>query len=338
MFNSDLLDKLIKQNKHLPDREDIFSLVDDYSLFCYYLKQDIIINQAILSPLRTEKSDCLPSFNIYPGRNGELRYHDHGTGKGGSVLDFIKELYGYTNISEVFARINEDFGLGFAGKEVDAQKLQFLKASNERLARKPIIDVVNFDKFSTEGLEYWKAYNVTTKILQQYQVNQVKYIILEGDIPVKIQNLGFSYRIGLKHKIYQPFETELKFRNNFPKTYVEGYYQLIQLSKLNQLSEVLFITKSLKDVMVLRSLGLDAIAPKAETQVIPDFIQDNLRSLYKYIVVMFDDDPAGHKGASRYTFPCIWVPKEDHVKDIADYIKKYGVKETKQLLRELLTN
>jgi len=335
-MNADLLDELIRKNKYLPDREDIFSLVDDYSLFCYYLKQDLIINQAILSPLRTEKSDSLPSFNIYPGRNGELRYHDHGTGMGGSVLDFIKELYGYKNFNEVFARINEDFGLGFAGKPITNDRLDFLKPITDRLSRKQIIDVINHDNFSKEGAAYWKAYNIDILTLSRYQVNQVKYIITEDNNLIKPDGLAFSYRIGLKHKIYQPYNEEFKFRNNFPNTYIEGYYQIIHQYK-NKRSAVLFITKSMKDVMVLRSLGLDAVAPKAETQVIPEFIQEKLKLLYKHIIVMFDDDPAGHKGASKYTFPNIWVPKEHDVKDIADYIKKYGEQATKQLLIKLLT-
>jgi DNA primase len=85
-------------------------------------------------------------------------------------------------------------------------------------------------------------------------------------------------------------------------------------------------------------MGLDAVAPKGENQLIPDFIQEQFKQMYKYIVVVFDDDPAGRKGAGKYAFPAIWLPTATDLKDTADYIKKYGPESTKQLLKKLVTS
>src|SRR6478735_2146117 len=105
----DILDRLI--NKTIFSRSTILSLVDDYTLFCYYLGQTIPFNQTILSPLRVTKADVLPSFVIFPGRNKEVMFFDHGTGESGSVFEFIKLLYGYNTAEEVYARIDLDFNL-----------------------------------------------------------------------------------------------------------------------------------------------------------------------------------------------------------------------------------
>lgn len=325
----DLLDDLYQ--KHFPSRSAIFSLVDDYTLFCFYLEQEVIINQAILSPLRVLKADTLPSFVVYPGRNNELRYFDHGTGEGGSVLDFIQALYGYKTLEDVYARISEDFSLDLVAKTVDKTKLVYLKPGD--YSRIGFKDVIN-QEFTAEGMAYWNSYHITREILDEYEVHQVKYILLDDGKMIKPLGLTFSYRIGLHHKVYQPFNPEMKFRNNFPRNYVEGYYQLM---KRKVKSQILFITKSTKDVLCYRRMKLDAVAPKAENQVIPDFIIEELKKIYPYIFMVFDDDPAGRKGVTRYPFPAIWIPREELVKDTADHMKKYSPEITKQLLKRLVS-
>lgn len=329
---ADLLDDLI--NKAFPSRSSIFNLVDDYTLFCHYLGHEVVINQPMLSPLRVSKADTLPSFAVFPGRNGELRYHDHGTGEGGSVLDFIQTLYGYKTLEEVYARVSEDFGLDVAAGTADPAKQIYLKPGD--YSRIGIKDVIPFDEFTVEGANYWHEYHLNAGILQEYNVDQVKWIILDNGKMIRPLKLAFSYRIGNKLKIYQPHELEMKFRNNYPRNYVEGYYQLVQRIKKNQQSKILFITKSTKDVMCFRRMGLDAIAAKAENMVIPDFILDYLKTIYPFIFVVFDDDPAGRKGITRYPFPALWIPLEDAVKDTADYVKKYGPEKGKELIKQLV--
>lgn len=328
---SDFLEELI--NKHSPDKAYILSLVDDYTLFCYYLEQDVKINQAILSPLRDKdesKPDVLPSFVIFPDKDGGYRFFDHGTGESGDIFYFIKRLYNLNNFEEICARISEDFGLGI---------LEEVKPSDQKIEikipppRTEWEDVINYDSFSKEGIAFWNQYRITDKTLKEYNVNQVKYLMLKGNILIKPASLAFSYRIGTKHKVYQPYEKLLKFRNNFPREYVEGYYQLMQRAH----SSVLFITKSMKDVMVFREMKLDAIAPKAENQVIPEFILERLRKLYPWIFLVFDDDEAGRKGITRYNFKSIWIPREVNIKDTADYCKKYGIENTKQLIKKLIS-
>lgn len=53
-------------------------------------------------------SDHTASLKIYPGERG---WHCFGCGKGGSVIDFVMELFGIS-FRQAIVRMNTDFGLG----------------------------------------------------------------------------------------------------------------------------------------------------------------------------------------------------------------------------------
>lgn len=328
----------------LPTKSSILDLVDDYTLFCYYMEEDVVINKVILSPIRepgSDKADTLASFVIYQGRNGELRYYDYGKGgKGGDVFDFVGELFNIPILQNVLIKIDRDLELGLYYNNTAEQNPEQI-AKRKFLEPKPrlvhdtvdIKDVISHKTFPIAGQEYWKQYWITLETLKEYNVTQVSTVITDR-FNLSMKGLAFAYRIGEKFKIYQPGNTEHKFINNFPANYVEGYYQLYVRKPSKP---VLFITKSLKDVMVLRELKQDAISPKAENILVPTNILEDLEKQYKHIILLFDDDPAGNKAIAKYKYRSIRVPLEEDVKDISDYIKKYGPTKTKQLLINLLS-
>jgi hypothetical protein len=317
------------------DKSSILNLVDEYTLYCFYLNAVVEINQVILSPIRTTKVDNLPSFRVFYGRNGVLRWYDHGIGgKGGDVFDLVKMMYNLSNFQDAINKINQDFELGWEGKyKVEGTPLETLKPIVKDPAQ---IDAICHDKLTPAALEYWKKYNVTPELLEEYCIKQVKYVVID-DFLKAAEPLCFSYRIGRFMKIYQPFSTEHKFINNYPSTYVEGLYQLMK--NPNRKNKLLIITKSTKDVLVLRSLGIEAIAPKAENNPIPQFILDTLEAEYEDIVTLFDPDAAGDMARTRYNYPglCLTYEEETKVKDIADYMFVYGPEKTKAELNRLLT-
>lgn len=139
--------------------------------------------------------------------------------------------------------------------------------------------------------------------------------------------MSFAYRIGKFYKIYAPYDKEHKFVSSFPRNYVEGMLQL------EYKQDLLIITKSLKDVMVLHELGYEAVSPKSENTVIETDILSKLEAQYKRIVVFFDND-LKHKG-DEYPYPQIQLPV-NKAKDISDFIKLYGRIEAKNILKQLL--
>lgn len=321
---------------YFPDRAEILNLVDDYTLFCYYLNEEVYVNQVILSPLRDpakDQPDTQPSFVIYESRYNKLRYYDHGRGdKGGDIFDLVQELYGLTSYKQACIKICQDFGIGAYTTEVGLARRQFLQPGVKIKPKVEIKDVISFPAMTAEGEAYWKQYHLTPEILEEYNVKQVRSLISSRTIST-IPNMAFSYRIGTYYKIYQPFEPDYKFLNNYPTNYVEGLYQLSQRKTADDL---LIITKSTKDVMVLRLLGYDAIAPKGENILITKEILSSLEKRFKKIVLLFDNDAAGVKGAAKYSYPTIWMPGDSGAKDISDFIKIYGPQEAYELMLQLL--
>jgi len=332
-------DILSRLSAYFPDKNQILNLVDEYTLYCYYLNDEVYINQVILSPLRDpakDSPDTKPSFVLYEGRDNKLRYYDYGIGnKGGDIFDLVQTLYGLKTLQEVCNKISADFGLGYAGlvnSNNNTTKKDFLAPAERKAKPKLIIkDVVALKSFTITGKNYWDEYHITPEILEEYNVKQISSIITDRSI-FTLKSLAFSYRIGDKFKIYQPFEEDNRFVNNYPSNYVEG---LMQLHTKNYPGEVLIITKSTKDVMVLRLLGYASIAPKAENILITPEILTMLKTKYNKILILFDDDKAGHRGADKYEFNKIWIPAETNCKDISDFIKANGPQAAFDLMLDL---
>ena len=92
--------------------------------------------------------------------------------------------------------------------------------------------------------------------------------------------------------------------------------------------------------MCLYSLGIPAIAPNSETLFIPDSMYEDLKSRFKNIVVLYDNDLAGvsnmRKIRDRYGAKCMWIPRSYGAKDISDFHKKYGRKKTLDLIKQAI--
>lgn len=331
----------VKPVKHLPDKFAILDLVDDYTLFCFYLNDEVYINQVILSPLRNpalDQPDTIPSFVIYESRYNKLKYFDHGQGgKGGDIFDFVQELYGLPDFKSACQKISSDFGLGlYPNENCHTAQQVFLTPGDRRIKpRADIQNIISQPKFTPEGKAYWDQYHITPEILTEYCVTQVRSLITNRAIST-LKTLAFGYRIGNKYKIYQPYEPEFKFMNNYPSNYVEGLFQLVKRGSDNKL---LIITKSTKDVMVLRLLGYDAISPKGENILIPADTIQKLKLQFKRIVMLFDNDKPGIKGVGKYAehnFENIWIPSTEGTKDVSDFIAKFGPQKTYELLLDLL--
>lgn len=151
----------------------------------------------------------------------------------------------------------------------------------------------------------------------------------------------YAYKIFDKFKIYRPLsETRKdKWRTNCTSIDLQGYEQLPDKGDL------LIITKSLKDVMVLHELGYNAVALQSENDHLYKSIYNNLQQRFKRIVILFDNDKPGLEASiklsNKYNIPRIYIDSGLYelykVKDISDYIKVFGKDSAGELLKSLLT-
>src|SRR5690606_150280 len=117
-------------------------------------------------------------------------------------------------------------------------------------------------------------------------------------------------------------------------------YHLQGMKQLSEHRELLIITSSLKDVMVLKVLGYEAVAPQGEGMNIPDSIMNYLWATSDNIVVFYDNDKAGLKAGLELSESIgagnMYIPTKYKVKDISDFIRMYGDIKAKELLNKLL--
>lgn len=82
----------------------------------------------------------------------------------------------------------------------------------------------------------------------------------------------------------------------------------------------------MKDVMLLYEHGIAAIAPNSEGIIISEKQMQKLSKRFSKIIVFYDNDLAGVRGAHKYknTFnnvSCVFL-KRKYSKDISDFYKK----------------
>jgi DNA primase len=81
----------------------------------------------------------------------------------------------------------------------------------------------------------------------------------------------------------------------------------------------------------------ESIAPDSENSMIAESVIIKLKTKYKKVIVLFDNDEAGIKSMlkykERYDLDYITL---DFEKDLSDTVKKYGVDFTRDVLLKLI--
>lgn len=293
---------------------DILSQIDEYDIYAYYMG-NFDIGKLYNSPLRTD--DKNPSFAIFKGRRGNLMFKDHGSGESGNVIKFVKLL----------KNINTD-------AELEKELLHIIRhtaplstrvsTKNYKTHNSVDIGIVR-QSFTDIDKKYWKSFAITEATLNKFEVFSIKYFLCNKIVSgvYKDTNPMYAYKVNNKFKIYRPLNSKYtKWRTNLEITDIQGYAQLPDTNNL------LIITKSLKDIMVLYEMGYCAVSPSSETTFIPEDILNDLKARFKKILILFDNDETGIKKAqeysSKYNLIQFVIDNKFNAKDISDAVKLNG--------------
>lgn len=319
----------------IPDKSIILSKVSEYQIFKYYCKNFIDLNKPFLSELYY---DTKPSCRIIYYRKG-LLYKDFGTGDSFDCFNYVMQKYKCT-FNECLKIIANDFGMisdvenlnitpsvnyiGYPDKNFgNSRTALFVKFREWNKA-----DTYFYDYYLTDGI--LKKYHV--KALEHYWVDNKGEMFLAYSYKNNIFDPAYSYEEGEEfRKILRPWGNEYKWTSNVPRRYYQGYKQL------DDNGSVLIVTSSLKDVMVWRLFGYNAICPTGETVFLTDNAFELLSYRFKNIFINYDNDDQGLKTMNRYSqefkIKSILIPD---YKDISDYIYFKGYDKTKNLIKNLI--
>jgi len=276
----------------------------DFEIFKHYCP-DVSLSRNCQSPLRNDDSDA--SFNLFYNRNGNLTFHDFGLGVSGNVFEFVKLLYGISYEDSVI-RIYKDLKGVPHNKKIVTRKTNTKSKFNYGL-RKPLVK----DKM------FWKQYLNSLSTLNVGKVYPLNYFVINNNF-FKPSN-AYLFKVGSRVKIYNP-NNKPKYFGNTNSSSIQGWHML------NKNRKDLLLVSSMKEILVCYELGIQAIAPNAESVLIPPKIMNFLK-FYWDIEILYDWDKTGKTSALKHSAQYnIKINKFqfDNVKakDISDFRKLYG--------------
>jgi 5S rRNA maturation endonuclease (ribonuclease M5) len=319
-----------RKRAKLPDNitlDWILSKVTEYDIYAKYIGQ-FKVGMIYNSPFRKDKN---PSFGIYYSkRTKQLLFKDHGTGECGNVIKFVSLFTGKTEYNDILSDIVDKLNITNNTKLVSSK--QYI------LPTETVIGVVR-QEFTDVDINYWKQFNISINTLKKFNVNSIKYYLCNGIVKgtYKRENPMYAYKVYNNFKIYRPLADKYtKWRNNLTDYDIQGYEQLPQKG------DILFITKSMKDVMCLHEMGIPAVSPSSESTFLPKDVLEQLKTRFKRIIILFDRDTAGVKRSrklSRETgLEAIFINKKFKAKDVSDAVKANSFEEIKNWLNETIKN
>ncbi len=190
--------------------------------------------------------------------------------------------------------------------------------------------------WTTELIKYWNDYEISPlTFLAANDVFCAQYVWLDGKLRYTYNknDPAIAYYFGDgRYKIYFPFRTKgARFIGN--SNAIQGYNQLPPTGDL------LILTKSMKDVLVLKKIGFAACALQSEQHHFEQAAYDHLSKRFKRIVLLYDNDEAGRNGATKicdkYDLTYIEVPEDYGCKDISDVSKEYDMQTAYQCMDDL---
>lgn len=310
--------------------DELISNIGDYNIYAYYLGTSFKVGCPMHSPLRSKDNN--PSFCIfYSSKNNKLLYKDFGTGDSGDCIQFVKNYYRLNSSKEAKFKIITELSnnIPHVGKSFKFEPI---------LAEEKTKFTLEEQSFTTYDLKYWNSYCVSIPTLNKYRVVSVAKLYVKDILlwTYSPENPIFGYKIKDSIKCYRPFGGKgYKFRTNC------SIYDIQGIEQLPKKSDLLIITKSMKDVMVLYELGYISIAPNSEGASIPTDIMLDLKERFTNIIILYDNDKAGiqtsTKLASIYNLKCIYIPTEYKCKDVSDLVyTNQNTDKTKEIIKQLI--
>ena len=314
-------------------KEEVLSAVGEQSIFFMYYGH-FPLRKKVKSIWNTKEK--VPSAEFYFNRNGKLVYRDYG-GEG-DYLDcfaFVAKMHGI-KYGEAIQKVAVDFGLTGAQPIFTQKQLNSVVRFDKQIKKELIIQFEPAP-WTEQSLEFWKAGEITEAELTNdfiytvneiwfnkrkfwFKTNQIRYAILVHDWK--------GQREEPYVKIYSPFDVEdNKWRTNAPLDLPFG------LQTLEFKSDTLIVTKSAKDMLVLKKIFPDVIAAQNESLAsLPLELLQKLFKRFKTIYIWFDSDDTGVKNCIKFNeLGCKYIntPKNllPDIKDPFDFAKKYSVRD-----------
>lgn len=320
--------------------KSLISTIDEVPrewVFEHYLKLGVkLTGQDVRIKSVFNASDKTPSMFIYiHPTTKSYRFKDFSTDKSGDGVTLILEMFKLSTRGESAHKIIQDYNkYMLSGNKEDYNLREFKIQSRYKVSEHTKRNWNVGDK------KFWTKFYIGSDLLAEYFVYPLESYRMVKDIDGVEQSLvikgdhiyGYFRKDGTLYKIYQPYLKDNKFIK--VKDYTQG------LDQLTFTTPYLIILSSLKDMMFFKKLrfkNAEVIAPDAENILIPKHVIDYLKTKYKGICCLFDNDDAGKKAMVKYQetygLPGVYLEMS---KDLSDSGKDYGINKVRETVTPLL--
>lgn len=304
---------------------NILKHIDEYDIYAYYLGA-FNVDSIFSSPFRKDDN---ASFGIFIGDKGNLVYNDYKLG-GGNVWTFVGYMEN-CDFFQVLGILNTRYNLGYRTGNRHKRNSKFNKTPiiyNKTITPKQEIWIdIKLREWELYDKEYWSQFEISYSTLEFYNVFPISRFWLNNTV-YNVDQYAYAYYFEDRvFKIYQPYLITGKWFTNIKNKEI---YQGV--NQLPDSGEILFITSSLKDIMVLYECGFSAIAPHSEQQMLSEALFMHYSSKWDLMIVLYDNDDTGilrsDKMVEKYGIKSIILPESD-TKDPSDFVKKYDLETLK---------
>jgi hypothetical protein len=313
MFNS---------NSHI----NINAIPSNWIFENYFNLSEKLTGQSVKINSVLNSDDHTPSLVFY-FKNGKYYFKCFSTGASGGPIDLLCLHWdkSFTEVKEIVIRdYNEFLKTGKTFSSIEGIQKIYWKVTDYKIR-----------PWNKGDAKFWLKYNIGTTLLNMYNVKPLEYYIFSkhssyketGDIIKVSKNYMYGYftEDGELYKIYNPYDKSRKFIK------IKKHIQGLEQCKRN---DNLLITKSLKDVMSIKSLSLriDIIAAESENVLLSPSLIDSFKERYQRIGVYLDSDKEGIEAMKKYNniynIPYLYLP---YAKDFSDLVHYQGINKAKEL-------
>ncbi len=296
----------------------ILSKVSEFDIYKRYIGDNISIREMIHSPLRND--DNTPSFRLYYGNNGNLKFKDYGTGVKGEVFNFVLLMFPTLGFVEMLEMVWAD---------MNCQSIPSLYTPKTNIVRKqrafPEIRIQR-RKSNSEDLEWWQSWGISAETLNKFRVAPISRFHMSGHGWWTCKTPSYAYDLLSEWKIYRPHEKKMRF--------ISGGMALQGYDLLPEKGELCIIQKSYKDVMLLDEFQIPSFAPQAESIDVPENIMEDILNRFERVLIWGDTDDSGEAFVQRHAdkYGIEGIFNDDDTKDVSDHFREYGKESTNELI------
>lgn len=323
------------QGNLIISKEDILTKTTEASILQYYLgikSIPIIMN----SPFREDKK---PSFGMYTSDGNKIYFKDFANGESGDSFTLLSKLWGLSfrdTLIKVYNDIPKFSSVACVNK-LNINKSVHISSNSELKCK--------IREWNKEDIEYWNSYGISKDWLVYADVYPIshKIIIRDGKkYTYAADKYAYAYverkegKVTLK--IYQPFNKKgYKWSNKHDSSVISLW------TKVPSQGDKICICSSLKDALCLwANTGIPSIAVQGEGYSISKTAINELKSRYKLIYILFDNDPPGIEDGIKLSnitgFINITLPKYEEYNNPKDISDLYKAINNKEKFKELMLN